>query len=394
MRELRCLVVAMSCVVFAGSAACSAPAPAPPRVSSAASASNSTGMPFPPVPVGQLPAEQATALGTEMQRWVDIELLSGVTVAVVTQDGVWSGAAGVDGEETVLVPEAGMAIASITKTFIAAEVMRLAEAGRVDLDAAASTYLEHPQTANGATVRELLSMRSGIVEPPGEVFEPLETDFERHWEPQDMLALYATRPREPGRRVDYQNANYVLLGLIVEEVTGAPLPQVLRRELWEPQGLTRIAYQDAEALPPPLARPGPDDGYLPDDVPAGPYLPWRSLASAAGAAGGIAADAPTVARWGYHLYGGLVLGAEASREMRESPGDGWYGLGTWRVGDNRWGVEVVGHLGELPGYRTVLAVLPEQRVSIAIIFTTGSAETAPYVPLLAKAAGLLPAPPS
>jgi hypothetical protein len=56
-------------------------------------------------------------------------------------------------------------------------------------------------------------------------------------------------------------------------------------------------------------------------------------------------------------------------------------------------VEVVGHLGELPGYRTVLAVLPEQRVSIAIL-TTGSAEVWPYVPLLAKAAGLLPPPPS
>ena len=52
-------------------------------------------------------------------------------------------------------------------------------------------------------------------------------------------------------------------------------------------------------------------------------------------------------------------------------------------------MEVVGHLGELPGYRTVLAVLPEQRVSI-VIFTTGSALVTPYASMLARASGLLP----
>ncbi len=391
MAVLRALCAALVCAL---AVACSAPASSPVDAAPSIATSPSTGVPFPPLPTGALPGAQAAALAKETERWVDTGLLTGVTVAVVTQGGAWSGAAGADGAGTPLVADAAMAIASITKTFVAAEVMRLVEAGQVDLDAAASTYLEHPQTANGVTVRELLSMRSGIVPPPDDAFAAVDADLERHWDPVDVLALFTTPPGAPGGALpDYENANYWLLGLLVEKVTGRPLPEVLRTDLWKPQGLVRIAFQDAQRISPPLGRPGPDDENLPDDLPAGDYLPWRSLASAAGAAGGVAADAPTIARWGYQLYGGHVLGARATREMRESPGDTWYGLGTWRVGDNRWGVEVVGHLGELPGYRTVLAVLPEQRVSIAI-FTTGSAETAPFVPLLAKAGGLLPPPPT
>ncbi|HYN65285.1 MAG TPA: serine hydrolase [Ornithinibacter sp.] len=390
MAVVRVLGAAVLCAL---TVACSSPTPTPEPARAAGSASPTTAGTFPPVPTTGLPAARSAALQQELARWVDTDLLSGVTGAVVTQDGVWSGAAGVDGAGTPLVADAAMAIASITKTFVAAEVMHLVEAGKVDLDAAASSYLDHPQTSNGVTVRQLLSMRSGLVSPPEGAFAAVDADLERHWDAVDVLAVYTTPPGEPGgARPVYENANYWLLGLLVEEVTGRPLPEVLRADLWQPRGLSRIAYQDEEAIAPPLARPGPDDGNLPDDLPAGDYLPWRSLASAVGAAGGIAADAPTIARWGYQLYGGHVLGVEATREMRESPGDSWYGLGTWRVGDDRWGVEVVGHLGELPGYRTVLAVLPEHRVSIAI-FTTGSAETAPYVPLLAKAAGLLPPPP-
>lgn len=376
-------------VVCALAAACSTPAAAPVQAPSGASSSPSTGVPFPPLPSAPLPAPQAAALEKEMTRWVDTGLLSGVTVAVVTQDGSWSGAAGVDGAGTRLVPEAAMGIASITKTFVAAEVMRLVEAGKVDLDVAASTYLKHPQTANGVTVRQLLSMRSGLVDPPDEVYDVLSTDPERHWDTEDALGLYSKPPGEPGGQVRYQNANYWLLGLLVEKVTGRSLPEVLRTELWAPHGLDRIAYQDQESIAPPLGQPGPDDLLLPKDLPPGDLLPFRSIASFAGPAGGVASDAPTIARWGYLLYGGQVLGEAATREMRESPRETGYGLGTWQVDDGRWGVEVVGHLGELPGYRTVLAVLPEHRVSI-VVFTTGSALVTPYASLLARASGLLP----
>ena len=151
MAGLRVIGAALVCAL---AAACSTPAAAPVQAPTRASSSPSTGVPFPPLPSAPLPVPQAAALEKEMTRWVDTGLLSGVTVAVVTQNGSWSGAAGVDGAGTRLVPEAAMGIASITKTFVAAEVMRLVEAGKVDLDVAASRYLKHPQTANGVTVRQ------------------------------------------------------------------------------------------------------------------------------------------------------------------------------------------------------------------------------------------------
>src|SRR5690349_21504877 len=170
--------------------ACSAPAPTTTDAAPSVSASPSTGAPFPALPTAALPAAQAAAMDAEMTRWVDTGLLSGVTVAVVTQAGTWSGAAGVDGAGTTLVPDSAMAIASITKTFVAAEVMHLVEDGSVDLDAPAATYFEHPQTANGVTVRQLLSMRSGVVDPPDAAYAVLGTHPDRHWDPQDALALH------------------------------------------------------------------------------------------------------------------------------------------------------------------------------------------------------------
>ena len=77
----------------------------------------------------------------------------------------------------------------------------------------------------------------------------------------------------------------------------------------------RIALQDAEAPAPPLGGPDQSTGARPD----GHYVPNRALASSGGAIGGIATDAPALARWGYALYGGLLLPAEQIREMSRTP---------------------------------------------------------------------------
>ncbi len=114
---------------------------------------------WPASPATDLPTENRSRLQGGIARWVSKGLILGVTAAVVTPEGVWRGAAGVDGCGTPLVPQSGMALASITKTFTAAEVMLLSERGQVELDAPASTYIDVPQVANGVTIRELLAQR-------------------------------------------------------------------------------------------------------------------------------------------------------------------------------------------------------------------------------------------
>jgi D-alanyl-D-alanine carboxypeptidase len=156
----------------------------------------------------------------------------------------------------------------------------------------------------------------------------------------------------------------------VSTVTGSPLAEAYRTDLFEPAGLERIAVQDTERPVPPLAVPpkhlhiGPADGYL----------PCRSVASSGGGTmAGIAADAPTVARWGYELYGALAVPAEIVQAMikpqteKEIFPQVQYGLGTEIFPSLQVQITPsVGHGGELPGNTTLLSVVPESHLSVAL----------------------------
>ena len=138
MVRTRAALVAVAGVLLAScSAGPRAPSVASPSdaISATGAVTSGQGLPWPAPPERPLPDEVSAGLRAEVDRWIDDRLLPGVTVAVVTPDGTWSGAAGVDGAGTPLRPDSGMALASITKTFTAAEVMLLAERGLVDLDA-------------------------------------------------------------------------------------------------------------------------------------------------------------------------------------------------------------------------------------------------------------------
>ena len=102
-------------------------------------------------------------------------------------------------------------------------------------------------------------------------------------------------------------------------------------------------------------------------VPDGRFLPNRAHASVAGAAGGIAADAATVARWGYRLYGGQILDTAATVDLTTPVAPG-YGLGT-EILEQRWAPTggVIGHHGGIPGYATVLLVNPQRQLAIVVL---------------------------
>lgn len=323
-------------------------------------------LPFPEPSGGGLAVAQQQALQAALdqvtQPWAS-GVIDGVTVAVVTPDGSWAGATGTDGDDVPLVPEAMADIASITKTVTAAEVVSLAQAGLIDLNAPASTYLDHPLLDRDPTIRELLSHTSGVPEHTTNAFiTAVLADPTRTWTPQEALA-YATGPTtDPGRPVlDYSNSNYVLLGLIIEKITGLSYTEAIRRDVLA--GLVgRMALQTGETPSPPLAAPDRSTGAVPDGL----FLPNRALASAAGAAGGIAADAPTLATWGYRLYGGLILPPERTVELATPVASG-YGLGTMIVPGLAGPDLFVGHFGGINGYSTQLIVDPTRRLSIAVL---------------------------
>ena len=287
----------------------------------------------------------------------------GITAAIVTRGGRWSGAAGTGGDGTPLVPDAMMNIASITKTFTAAEVVHLAQRGLIDLDVPASQYLGHPLLAQQPTVRQLLSMRSGVPEHTNDTFFAAVTAMpSKSWTATEALAYAAGPPMPPGTEFAYTNSNYLLLGLLIEKVTNTTYADALRHDLLQQPNLRRVAIQDSEAPTAPLGAPAPDITTLPTD----PYLPSRALASAAGAAGGIAADAESVAQWGYELYGGRLLPPHAVHEMIK-PGPEGYGLGTAVESLSNLPWTGIGHTGGIPGYSTGLIVVPEHQTAVAVL---------------------------
>ncbi len=287
---------------------------------------------------------------------------------MVTEDGTWQGAAGQDGAGTELLAESAMAIASITKTFVAAEVMHLVGQGVVDLDAPVTDYVSVPFDTKGATVRQVLGMRSGFpLDPLDAVWKSAADDLDRSWTTAESIGMAdADGPRLGAvGELKYNNLNYWVLGQMIEKVTGEPLATSLTRDLIKPAGLTRVWVQDAQQPEPPLtvAEENPNLNAVDDD---GPWLPSRSIATSSGPAGDIAADAPSLARWGYLLYGGHVIDSTLVEQMIPPGGDDeWYGLGTgaWVQG----GEAFVGHNGDNGSYHGELAVATADNVAIAVL---------------------------
>ena len=337
------VLVAATVLVTVLAAACGRGAGSPVTSSSTSSSAS---------PSATLPAATATVLQQRLDDWVGSGRLAGATAAVVTPSGAWAGAAGVDGAGHRLVPGSALWIASVTKTFTAAEVVLLASRGLVRLDAPLTDYVVAPFDTGGATVRQALAMRAGFPQyPTGPTAAAIGADLNRTWTADGMLATLptgASRAGTIGGAPAYNSVNYVLLGRLVEKVTGRPLAEALRADLLDPAGLHRTWVQTDETPTAPLSVGTPPAGLRSVVDPAGPYLPSRSAASFTGAGGGMAADAADVARWGYLLYGGHVLGpalvAELEADPQPEPSVGPYALGTM-VTTLDDGSRLVGHAG-------------------------------------------------
>ena len=180
------------------------------------------------------------------------EGLPGVVLLVRTPRGQWNGAAGFAKIETAqpMSPDARFYGASVTKMYTAATVMLLAEDGLVDLDARIGEYLpdaisREVPNGTGATVRELLGHTSGIPDFSGALTYELETlnDPLGSYPPDRMLGyLRGQSPIfPPGTGYFYSNANYLLLGMIAQRVTGSSLPEVIDGRILRPLGL-RATY--------------------------------------------------------------------------------------------------------------------------------------------------------
>jgi CubicO group peptidase (beta-lactamase class C family) len=282
---------------------------------------------------------------------------------------VWAEAVGLADVEAgrQATPDTQYPIASITKSFVAASVLQLRDAGALALDDPLDRHL--PESPHGPSLRQLLAHLGGIQrEVPGErVWETLEFPSL-----EEVLAGLGdvSAVLDPGLAWHYSNLGFVLLGEVVARLSGLPVDRYVRERILEPLGLTRTTWGSEEPaargyLTHPFA-----DSVMPEPVPA---------RRGADAAGGLWSTAGDLARWGAFLADpdASILEPSTVDEMRtlQTMAEpqrwtlGWgLGLMLYRTGERI----LVGHDGAAIGGSSIVVVEPESRVGAVVLANTTS----------------------
>lgn len=380
------------------------PSLAPPSPSASADPSPGAG-PI-PSPVPELTAATRRALQARLDQLRARYGIPGISAALTFPDGSrWIGTSGLaDVADAVTVDHTtGFAIASISKTITAALVLAMADDGLVDLDASVRTYLPGVSRIDPAiTVRQLLDHTSGLrdyFEHPG-IDEALLGSRRAVWETRQTLRYVGKPYFPPGRGWHYSNTNYFVLGLVAEAVGRANLGVLVRERFLAPLDLDRTWYQPDEDAPGGIAHGyrflAPDPEARPIDLSDGtPIVPFSSVVTAAGGAGGFASSAGDLATWARALYGSDRVLGEATRAMMLDPyatsrfrPSVPYGLGVQVVEID--GRRAVGHSGRLLGFRSVMRYLPDHEVAGVVL--TNQSRTDPAVILRALLRIAIPVP--
>jgi D-alanyl-D-alanine carboxypeptidase len=200
----------------------------------------------------------------------------------------------------------------VTKTFTAALILDLVDAGRLSLDDTLDKFYPAFASASAVRIRHLLSHSSGLFEYLGDP-EVYAGRFSP-WNPDDAIARAAAHPLRfaPGTWFEYCNTNYIVLGRIVERVTGETYGARLRTRLLAPLHLDDTFLEGFDAIPYAIVEGSvaSPTGPVARDRIVHPSLSW--------AAGAIQSDAEDVARWFDALFGGHVL-SPASLEGMKTP---------------------------------------------------------------------------
>ena len=271
----------------------------------------------------------------------------------------WEGAAGVTKQNPDVPVDSDMlfGFGSITKTFVAGIVLQLVEEKKLGLEDPLGKWLpQYPNIDANITVRQLLNHGSGLSSyySSKRYWSEVEADLDRVWLPEDMLK-YVGPPRDTGSAPPkYSNTNYILLGMIIEAITGNSLEYELQRRITGPLQL------DSTYLP--------KQDFDPERWADSTNLP-SSLYSSLWAAGAIASTPRDIAKWSHTLYSGNFLQSASLESMliteprRIGKGRFPMGLGVWKFkvdGETAWG-----HGGLSYSFISRTFYLPELELSVA-----------------------------
>ena len=324
------------------------------------------------------------------------------------EDGDFSGAAGGDtGDGAVRAfawgladrsgerknrPDTKFGIASGCKVFTAVAILRLVEEGKLSLESVLAECLDEtfPNFDRNITVHQLLTHTSGV---PDYFDEAIMDDFEELWKelpmytirsPADFLPLFRDSGMMfgPGERFHYNNAGYILLGLIVEQASGMRFTDYVEKHVFRPAGMKDSGYWPLDRLPSNTAT-----GYIDEEDGT-----WRtnvySLPVQGGSDGGAFTTVPDMHKFWDALLGRRLLREELTaklltRHAADEGGDG-YGYGVWvDMEDGR--AERIHVMGYDPGVSFHSAIYPAS----GAVFTAVSNKSEGAYPMMEAFEGYL-----
>ena len=283
-------------------------------------------------------------------------------------------------------------IGSITKQFTAAAIMRLVERGQLSLDDDLTRYVPFPTQGHRVTIRNLLTHTSGIHNYTA------KKEWRPHWADDlspDSVVGFVKRDTfdfAPGTKQSYSNTGYMLLGMVIEKVTGHSYAAVLEDEFFKPLGLRRTHYCEQHSTDPGVAKgySVKDVGFVPAD-----YLSMTHPF----AAGAICSTVSDLARWESLFHHGQVVTPASYTQMiaRTTLADGrkvnyGFGLSLVNMGFEDGRHPSIMHNGGINGFLSIQMYLPADSLIVVVLENTDKTDPSPFALDAAAAALRMKAP--
>ncbi|MBR8178593.1 serine hydrolase domain-containing protein [Burkholderia ambifaria] len=341
------------------------------------------------------------AFATEARPQIDALLADtmtpGAVVYVQSPHGNWLASFGtaVRGTNTPIPTNAHFRVGSVTKTWTGTVILQLVQEGRLHLTDHVSQYVANVPNGDSITVEQLLTMRSGLYNYSTNLAfnQTLDAQPNKVWTTDELLGIAESQPVyfAPGADFRYSNTNTVLLGLIIQQLTGMSAADAIRTRLFAPLGLTETALppQDHTALPAPSPQ-GYQWGTNTETIDSDALSPARQAAAKNGTlqpanvttvntswawtAGSGISTATELGAYVQRMVGGGYLNADLQAQRLASctpidpsnPASASYCMGLAKFGT------FYGHTGEIPGFNTFAGYDPATKTTIVTWANTGA----------------------
>jgi D-alanyl-D-alanine carboxypeptidase len=219
----------------------------------------------------------------------------------------------------------------------------------------------------------------------------------RDWSVREVLATVPAGRSKPGDHFVYEDANYMLLGMVVAQVTGRTTAEALRSGVLADPRFAALVWQPEEKPTGPLALPHVVGQLRPGILArGGGYLPSKAEASEANGSGCMASNSRTLALFGYQLFGGAIVSPQAVRTMTDFgadlPNGDRYGMGVFdqtRLANGYFAATVGNGGWDNGGYSSVMSVIPSEGIAIAVLTNEAGDPRQLVMPLAQQMAAVL-----